>query len=121
MLHKPKFAGRSACSTPITCDANSIRALDPGVGASSLESFSTPSASVNHFMAVTEELLNHILALLPILWPQNSKNKLHFGRRERLTTRCHELLHKAESLPEYATEKLLAHQYKAASGGLLLP
>ncbi|SRR6266436_6549046 len=40
MLHKPKFAGRSACSTPITCDANSIRALDPGVGASSLESFS---------------------------------------------------------------------------------
>ncbi len=23
--------------------------------------------------------------------------------------------------PEYATEKLLAHQYKAASGGLLLP
>src|SRR2546430_1516657 len=97
MLHKPKFAGRSACSTPITCDANSIRALDPGVGASSLESFSTPSASVNHFMAVTEELLNHILALLPILWPQNSKNKLHFGRRERLTTRCHELLHKAES------------------------
>src|SRR6266699_4689247 len=121
MLHKPKFAGRSACSTPITCDANSIRALDPGVGASSLESFSTPSASVNHFMAVTEELLNHILALLPILWLQNSKNKLHFGRRERLTTRCHELLHKAESLPEYATEKLLAHQYKAASGGLLLP
>src|SRR5258707_705317 len=75
----------------------------------------------NHFIAVTEELLNHILALLPILWPQNSKNKLHFGRRERLTTRCHELLHKAESLPEYATEKLLAHQYKAASGGLLLP
>jgi len=54
-------------------------------------------------MAVTEELLNHILALLPILWPQNSKNKLHFGRRERLTTRCHELLHKAESLPEYGS------------------
>jgi len=39
-------------------------------------------ASVNHFMAVTEELLNHILALLPILWPQNSKNKPPF--RENL-------------------------------------
>jgi hypothetical protein len=39
MLHKLKFAGRSACSTPITCDASLIRAIDPGIGACSLRRF----------------------------------------------------------------------------------
>ena len=81
MLHKPKFAGQSACSTPITCDASSIRAIDPGVGTYSLESFSTPSASVNHFMAVTEELLKHILALLPILWRKIQRTNSSFWCR----------------------------------------
>ena len=108
MLHKSKFAGQSAFPAPITCDASSIKAIDPGAGTYSLELFSTPDASVNHFMAVKEELLNHFLALLPILWPQISTNDLHFGRYEQLTMRCHELLHKSESLPTYATNRFIA-------------
>ncbi len=108
MLHKPELAGQSACFALKNCDASSTRAIDPGINAYSWESFSTPNASVKHIMAVTEELLKHILALLPILWPQNSKNELHFGRLERLTTRCHDMLHKAESLPTYATDRFIA-------------
>jgi len=104
MLHTSKFASQSACPAPITCDASSIRAIDPGIGAYSLESFSTPNRPINHILAVTEELVTHIVALLLILWPQISKNKLHFWRFERLTTHCHKLIHRSESLPGHAAD-----------------
>jgi hypothetical protein len=73
MLHKLKFAGGSACSTPITCDAGLIRAIDPGIGACSLVPFLTRSVPMNHFVAVTDELLSHIVALLPIFWQRKRR------------------------------------------------
>ncbi len=64
MLHKPEVAGPSTCFASKTCDTSSILAIDPGISVYSLESFPTPDASVNHFMAVKSVTLKQFVAVL---------------------------------------------------------
>jgi hypothetical protein len=64
MLHKPEVAGPSTCFASKACDTSSILAIDPGIGVYSLESFPTPDASVNHFMAVKSVTLKQFVAVL---------------------------------------------------------
>jgi hypothetical protein len=71
MLHKPEIAGQFTCVASESCDASVSRAFHPCHERSMWSLFSTPHASVNHHVAVIEELFINIVALLPILWQQN--------------------------------------------------
>lgn len=78
MLHNDVFERLATFVAFFSCRAGVYPALNFRRHSVCEHRFSTPNSPVTHIMAVTEELVTHIVALLLILWPQNSKNKLLF-------------------------------------------
>lgn len=108
MLHKPEIPGLSTCLASRACNADSILTVDPVCKSSLRSGIPTPKAHVKHFMAVESVSLKHIVALVAHSCSEVACKVLDNQLVSGSTTHCHDMLHKAYSLPTYATDWFVA-------------